>query len=108
MSLPAHAAHYVGAFGELLNFAGAVVLAVDLFHRKREHDESRRLQRLGAWGKKYNLPAKRRGVPVNTDHFAEIVMGRRASSLAYWGVGLLAAGFMLLISYHMIAIFRGE
>ncbi len=103
-----HPAHWIGAFGELLNFAGAAVMAADLFLREKEQAEARRLRQLGAWGRKHNLPATRKGVAVNAEDFAEKVLGRRASRLGYWGLGLLALGFGLLVTYHLIAIFFGE
>ncbi|HMD49334.1 MAG TPA: hypothetical protein VKG79_09560 [Bryobacteraceae bacterium] len=108
MPIPDHFAHWVGVAGELLNFAGAVVMARDLFVREKEQAEARRLRRLGAWGKKHGLGAVRKGVPVNADDFAEKVLGRRASRLAYWGVGLLGLGFLFLLAYHLIAIYHGE
>lgn len=108
MPIPDHFAHWVGVAGELLNFAGAVVMARDLFVREKEQAEARRLRRLGAWGKKYGLGAVRKGVPVNADDFAEKVLGRRASRLGYWGVGLLGFGFLLLLAYHLVAIYHGE
>ncbi len=107
MSFP-HPAHWIGAFGELLNFTGAVVMAADLFLRQKEQERARRLRLLGAWGKKHDLPAKRKGVAVNADDFVEKVLSRRASRLGYLGVGLLALGFVLLLAYHLIAIFLGE
>jgi hypothetical protein len=52
MPLTPHDAHRIGAIGELLNFAGAVVLAADLFLRQRKENEAKLLDPLGAWTKK--------------------------------------------------------
>jgi len=108
MQIPDHIAHWVGVAGELLNFVGAVVMARDLFVREKEQAEVRRLRRLGTWGKKFGLGAFRKGVPVNADDFADKVLGRRATRLGYWGIGLLGLGFMFLLAYHLIGIYHGE
>ena len=43
LPLTSHAAHCIGAIGELLNFAGALVLAADLFLRQKKEAEARTL-----------------------------------------------------------------
>jgi len=104
----AHLAHWIGTIGELLNFAGALVLAWDLFLRRKEVSEIKRLNRLAQWGRKHGLSAEYEHVSVGDPEFADKVRGRRASLLGYWGIGFMALGFLSLVAYHLIAIYHGE
>lgn len=106
--MPAHLAHWIGTLGELLNFIGALILARDLFLRRKEASETKRLNRLGQWGRKHNLSAVYEHVSVGDPDFTDKVRGRRASRLGYWGIGFMALGFLSLVAYHLIAIYHGE
>jgi hypothetical protein len=106
--MPAHGAHWIGTFGELLNFVGALILARDLFLRRREAADLKRLNRLAEWGRKHNVSAVFESVPVSDPEFTEKVQGRRASLLGYWGIGFMALGFLALVAYHLIDIYHGE
>ena len=106
--LNSHAAHWIGAFGELLNFAGALVLAADLFLRYKKESEAKALDPLGEWGRKHGLSATHKNVCVSDPDFTAKVLDRWTRRLGYWGIGLLAAGFLSLAGYHMIYIFSGE
>ena len=103
-----HLAHWIGTAGELLNFVGALVLAMDLFLRRKEPAEAKQLKTTGEWGKKHRLSAQYESVSVGEAGFADKVKGRRASVLGYWGIGFLALGFLSLVAYHLVAIFYGE
>jgi len=106
--MPAHLAHWIGTIGELLNFIGALVLARDLFLRRKEASEIKRLDRIGQWGRKHGLTAEYERVSVGDPDFTNKVLGRRASLLGYWGIGFMALGFLALVASHLIAIYRGE
>lgn len=95
-------------WSEALNFVGALVLARDLFLRQKEASEVKRLNRLGQWGRKHGLAAEYENVSVGDPDFTEKVLGRRASRLGYWGIGILALGFLSLVGYHLVAIYFGE
>jgi hypothetical protein len=99
MPLHPHLGHWIGVAGETLNFFGAVVLGLDLFFNREK------LTRLGEWGRKYNVPGSSKGVAIKDPKFAEKVKALRAAHLGYWGTGLLALGFLLLVSHHLIAIY---
>jgi hypothetical protein len=103
-----HIAHWIGTIGELLNFIGALVLARDLFLRRRESAEIERLDLIGQWGRKHGLSAEYKNISIGAPDFTERVRGRRASLLGYWGMGFLALGFLSLVSYHLVAIYHGE
>jgi hypothetical protein len=106
--MPAHVAHWIGTAGELLNFIGALVLARDLFLRRKEASEVRRLNRLAEWGRKHDLSAEYENVSIGDPDFTGKVLGRRASLLGYWGIGFMALGFLSLLGYHLVAIYYGE
>jgi hypothetical protein len=108
MATHSHAAHWIGVAGELLNFAGALVLAADLFLRRNEHSEAKRLEPLGEWGRKHGLSAKYKTVPVSAADFAEKVQGHRTGLLGFWGVLFIALGFLSLVGYHLVAIYMGD
>jgi hypothetical protein len=91
-----HAAHWIGAIGELLNFAGALVLAADLFLRQKKDSETKLLDPLGEWGRKHGLSATHQNVPVSDPDFTEKVLDHWTRRLGYWGIGLLAVGFLSL------------
>jgi len=106
--MPPHAAHWIGTAGELLNFVGALVLVRDLFLRRKEASEVKRLNRIAEWGRKHRLSAEYEHVSVGDPDFTDKVLGRRASLLGYWGIGCMALGFLSLLGYHLVAIFYGE
>jgi hypothetical protein len=108
MPLTSHDAHCVGAIGELLNFAAAVVLAADLFLRQKKEAEARLLDPLGEWGRRHGLSATHKNVPINDLDFTAKVLDRWTRRLGYIGIGLMAVGFLCLVCYHLFYIFNGE
>jgi hypothetical protein len=100
MPLTPHDAHRLGAIGELLNFAGAIVLAADLFLRQKKEAEAKLLDPLGAWGRRNRLSATHKNVPVGDPDFTARVLDRWTKRLGYVGIALLAIGFLCLFSYH--------
>ncbi len=106
--MPAHVAHWIGTIGELLNFIGALVLALDLFLRRKEPSERKGLNQMRQWAEKYGVSAVYENVSVGVSDFTEKVLGRRACRLGYWGIGFMALGFLSLVTYHLIAIYHGE
>ena len=103
-----YAAHWIGVIGELLNFAGAVVLAADLFLRQKKESEAKLLDPLGEWGRKHGLTAIHHDVSVSDADFTAKVLDRWTRRLGYWGIGLLALGFLALVGYHLAYILSGE
>ena len=65
-----HLAHWIGTTGELLNFIGALVLAMDLFLRPKEASEAKQLSTMGEWGRKHGLSAEYESVSVGEAEFA--------------------------------------
>jgi hypothetical protein len=108
LPLTSHTAHWIGAFGELLNFVGALVLAADLFLRQKKDSEAKVLDPLGEWGRKHGLSATYKNVSVSDLDFTPKVLDRWTRQLGYWGIGLLAVGFLLLVGYHLFYIYNGE
>jgi hypothetical protein len=108
MPLLSHYAHCVGAIGELLNFAGAVVLAADLFLRQKKEAEAKFLDPLGEWGRQHGLSATHNNVPVSDPEFTAKVLDRWTRRLGYIGIGLMALGFLCLVGYHVFYIYNGE
>jgi hypothetical protein len=108
MPLTSHYAHCVGAIGELLNFAGAVVLAADLFLRQKKEAEAKLLDHLGEWGTKHGLSATHKNVPVSDLEFTAKVLDRWTRRLGYIGIGLMATGFLCLVGDHLFYIYHGE
>ncbi len=84
------------------------MLARDLFLRRRESSEIKRLDLIGQWGRKHGLSAEYQNVSIGDPDFTTKVRGRRTSLLAYWGIGFLALGFLSLAGYHLVAIYYGE
>jgi hypothetical protein len=98
-------AHWIGLFGEALNLAGAIVLARDIFNRQREHDRRQRRSKMSADFRERNAKSiYYKGVTVAAPDFAERVAQVYAMKLAYWGLGLLIAGFSCLAAYHLLDI----
>ena len=91
-----------------MNFAGALVLAADLFLRQKKEAEAKLLDPLGAWGRKHGLSATHKNVPVSDLDFTAKVLDRWTRRLGYWGIGLLAVGFLFLLGYHLFYIYNGE
>src|SRR5882724_10352936 len=81
------AAHWIRVTGELLNFAGAVVLAADLFLRQKRNPEAKFLDPFGEWGRKQGLTAIHHDVSVSDVDFTVKVLDRGARRLGYWGIG---------------------
>jgi hypothetical protein len=108
LPLTSHAAHCIGAIGELLNFAGALVLAADLFLRQKKDAEAKLLDPLGEWGRKHGVSATHNNISVCDPDFTEKVLDRSTRQLGFLGIGLLAVGFLSLVGYHLIYIYHGE
>jgi len=106
--LTSHDAHCIGAIGELLNFAGALVLAADLFLRQKKEAEAKLLDPLAEWGRKHGLSATHKSIPVSDPDFTAKVLDRWTRRLGLIGIGLLAIGFLLLVGYHLFYIYNGE
>ena len=94
-------AHILGILGEGLNLIGAIILALEIFQRQDERKRERDLEKLNTFAKNAGLKGVYLGIPVNDPDFARRVIDRRAARLAFRGVVLLAAGFLLLLSYHI-------
>jgi hypothetical protein len=98
-------AHWIGLLGEGLNLAGAVVLAFDIFLRRKEHELAVSLSQLSADAREAELNSTfYRGIPVTSPDFPLLVLQRSATRWAYLGVGLLMAGFLCLAAYHAVEI----
>jgi hypothetical protein len=91
----------IGIVGESLNFLGAAALACDILLRSPEHARRKRLGELHDFATRNGLEhLEYEGFPVASLDFAEKVLDRRAARFGYTGVGLLGAGFFLLVIYH--------
>ncbi|MGA7503359.1 MAG: hypothetical protein WA252_19955 [Candidatus Sulfotelmatobacter sp.] len=102
-----HLPHWIGLGGEVLNFAGACILALDLLRRPRERKEFNNLRQLRGLGQEFAL--KRtvyKGIPISCDDFEAAVSDLRTSRLAVVGVAIMAVGFPCLIAYHWMEIKR--
>lgn len=98
-------AHFLGIAGELLNFAGAILLGVDLFLRGRFRKQEADLSGLHDFAVRNRLQLVRyKNVMVALPDFQELVSERRARRYGFVGASLLMGGFALLVGYHMMEI----
>lgn len=98
-------AHRIGIVGESLNFLGALVLALDIFLRRREHAMSKRLVLLNAFAIRTSLKSTYyKGKRIDAPDFPTTVLHEHATFVAYCGVALLALGFLSLVAYHVVEI----
>lgn len=97
--------HLLGIAGEVLNLAGAVCLAYDMVLRQSERAHGEELEGLGEFARKHGLIGfQYKGVDTSLLDFPQKVIDQRAAFFGYWGVALLAMGFMLLVGYHVSAM----
>lgn len=94
--------HVLGITGEFLNLLGAVGLGFDILLRSPERARRKRLAKLHDFALRAGLERwEHKGVNVSSPDFAEAVSDRRAAVYGGAGVGLLVAGFFLLVLYHL-------
>jgi hypothetical protein len=99
------AAHYVGIAGELLNFAGAFVCAVDLLQRRKEQRALRTAETLVRWQAEHKLEGLRyEGLDIDNPDFRINLAAQSATKYGVVGVSLLLVGFGLLVVYHVLEI----
>ena len=97
--------HWLGIGGELLNFLGALVLALDIFLRSRERRREKSLSKIGDFARKNSLDRTTyKGSMVSGADFPQDVIDNRATAIAYIGTALLATGFLLLIAHHSLEL----
>jgi hypothetical protein len=97
--------HWLGFAGEAVNFVGATVLALDLLLRRHEFHQIEDYKRLKELADQHGLrTAQYKKIPLSEPDFTSLLVARRATRLGLLGVCLLAVGFSLLGSYHMIQI----
>jgi hypothetical protein len=102
-------AHWIGFAGEVVNFVGASVLALDLILRRHEFGELKEFRRLKSFVEEHGIEhAEFRKVPLRDPDFTSLLIARRASRLGLLGVAFLGLGFCLLGSYHLIEIWHGS
>jgi len=104
-------AHYLGAAGECANFAGAVLLAYDVFSRRSIERAERIAVIFGDRTKgalDLVLPPVSQPITVGgkNDPTAEIehLHILAVTKLSQIGIIALAIGFALLIAYHILSI----
>jgi hypothetical protein len=99
--------HLLGLIGDGLNLLGALVLALDILLRQREHKLKESLKERSSDAQKTGLKITRaRGFLLTDPDFAENVLTRRSLIFGYVGVGLLATGFAFQALYHALEIHR--
>jgi hypothetical protein len=93
--------HTLAMIGELLNFLGALTMALDIFLRGREREREEKLRRIAEIGRQYNLTRTiYRGSRITSSNFVYSILDRRATVIAYIGAALFASGFLLLLIHH--------
>jgi|SRR5579863_6645735 len=98
-------AHWIGAIGEVLNFVGALIMALDIFLRRQDRERAQKLANLSSFSERSGLKsAIYKGFPASSADLSFLVLQRHATRLAYWGVGCFACGFSLLVLYHGLEI----
>jgi hypothetical protein len=97
--------HWLGLIGEGLNFLGALVMALDIFLRQKEHVLKARLDQLMQFAQVNGLSVTTyKGRRLASNGFSEKIVNRRSIAIAYGGVALLAAGFFCLALHHGLEI----
>ena len=98
-------AHSLGAVGELFNFTGAFICALDLLRRRREQKALINAQAVAEFVQKYQLKhVQFQGLDANDPNLPAWLAARSATRLGIVGVGFLIVGFGLLFTYHVIGI----
>jgi hypothetical protein len=97
--------HWLGLIGEGLNFFGALVMALDVFLRHKEHVFQKKLDALARVARTKQLHSTTyEGYRLSSEDFSYDVLHRRSTITAYIGVALLAFGFLFLATYHGLEI----
>jgi hypothetical protein len=100
-----HWAHLLGLLGELLNLAGAIVLANDLVDRDKEENRREYCAVANQWAVEVGLKSTYYlGCNVAARDFVRTVLNLRSRNLGYIGLRLLVGGFALLCAYHFVEI----
>lgn len=98
-------AHWVGAFGETFNLAGAVVCALDLLRRREEQRALESAETLAEFVRRHKLKGTiYKGLNPEDPHFSHKLAARSATRMGVTGIALLVVGFVLLVTYHAIEI----
>jgi hypothetical protein len=98
-------AHSLGIAGEVFNFAGAVLLGVDLFRRGQFRKQEEDLMELRDFAVRNNLQAVRyMNVVVALPDFQDLIAEKRSRKYGIAGATSLALGFALLVGYHAMEI----
>jgi hypothetical protein len=97
--------HWLGIIGESLNFLGALIMALDIFLRGHERRREKKLGKLAQFARENGLERTiYRGFRVTSADFPQNVLDDRATVIAYVGIAILAAGFLLLIGHHWLEL----
>jgi hypothetical protein len=95
--------HQLGMLGELFNFAGALIMALDIFLRGRERLREKKLDKIGQFARVNQLNRTiYRGSHVTSTRFPLNVLDKKATVIAYIGTACFAVGFLLLVAYHYL------
>ena len=101
---PSTFAHELGLVGELLNLAGAFILARELLNRDKNDLTEGQLRELQEFAKKHGSPATYKNIAAASGHFVRRIMNQGIRRQAKVGIFLLLLGFILLAGYHVLEI----
>jgi hypothetical protein len=84
---------------------GALIMALDIFLREKEHQLEKKLERISAIARANGFKsAIYRGRNVAEKEFVRKVLHRRAVQIAYCGAAFLIVGFLCLSFHHGLEI----
>jgi len=93
--------HYLGLAGELLNFVGAGVLALEMRQRHHLRRQESELDAFHSFGTRHALRfVQVEGIPLTQSDFRNAVIDGRTLRIWYGGMFCLIGGFLLLVTYH--------
>jgi len=97
----------IGLFGDVLTFAGAVVLAFDAIQKGREFDRIRKIAKAIKEPRLARLRFVMEGLeisPETADASVERAFIQRSVSKAKWGCIMLAIGFLCLVTVRAVEL----
>jgi hypothetical protein len=97
-------AHCLGLTGELLNFIGALIIAMDLFGRGSEEERRKSYEMASKSHRELdsNAVSREGHYEVAATGFVNDYLSYMQRRLAWWGTGFMLSGFLLLAGYHVL------
>ncbi len=92
---------YLGLPGDILSFAGGVILALDALNKEREFNKIKKITRVVTSQKFQTLTVEVEGDVVKDGQDVDLTFLRSSVRLARIGFSLVAVGFLFLMASRM-------